>query len=211
MNKSSVDIERQLSIMSEYSLDAEEYMFIQLVFLAVEPNPHPQYLYKYFRECKKATPTREMILSLKDKKILSKNYSVPEKGEIFRIEDLEFDKTFINKYFKESFEGGEELFNLYPDYLQNASNGNLYPAKNITKGGFMSLEDFFFAYSKAIRHSRANHEKVMDILNWSIQNKLITYGIVEYVVTRKWNDHIRMRELDQVGGFNVKMDTLEDL
>lgn len=195
--------------MARYELSAEEWFFIELLFLATEPNPHLELLYKYFNECKKESLPRETLKSLQEKKILTKTYKIPAEGSELDLNALEFNKNFINYYFKESQEAGQEFFMTYPDFLQFGDK--LLPARNITKGGFLSLEDFFYAYGKAIGHDPGLHEKVIEVLKWAVENQLITYGIVEYLITRKWNDHMRMRESGEIGKFAVRVQTLDDI
>lgn len=209
MQKIFPELERQMSIMTKYSLTSEEYFFVYLLFLATEPNPHPQYLSKYFTECRKEFVPRETLISLQEKGVLDSKYKVPEKGENFELQKVKLSKSFLTSHFKLSFEAGEELFFAYPSFIQTPQK--LLPAKNITKGGFQSLEDFFFTYAKAIKHDPATHNEVLEILQWAIDNGLIMYGIVEYVVTRKWVDHKRLRDEGGSSGFVVKVQTQEDL
>jgi len=208
--KLSIELERKLLIMSKYGLDAEQWLFIELLFLATEDEPHPEYMYKYFTECAKKSLPRDTLQILKDKNILAKSYKIPKEGEDFDLEAVEWNNTFIKYYFKESQEAGRELWYAYCDFLQSSTD-KLLPAKNITRGGFLSLEDFFFAYGKAIKNDPETHKKVMESLEWAKENELINYMIPEYVITRKWEDHIRMMESGEIGKFIVRVNTLEDI
>jgi hypothetical protein len=210
MTRLQLTIDTQLAIMAKYGLTAEEWFTTELLFLATESNGSPAYLYKYFLECKKDAMPAEILKSLQDKGVLSKDYRIPGKGEAFDPEEVEWSKSFENNYFKMADVAGNELFDAYPGYLQG-TEGRLLPAKNITTKGFLSLEAFFHHYAKSIRHSPKRHAEVMDILNWAIKNELITYTIAEYVITRKWQDHMKMREEGQIGKMPVKMGTLEQL
>lgn len=209
MDKYSLTIEKEISIMQEFGMSAEEWFFVRLLFLASEPESKPEFLATYFTECKKSKLPLETLLLLKEKKILSSKYKVPAKGEVFDVRKVEFSKTFLARYMRCSFELGEELFESFPSYLQ-LNGGKLVSAKNITKAGFQSLEDFFFAYGKAIKHSVETHQKVLESLEYAKKADLIHYGIAEYVITRKWNDHRAMME-GRVEDTKVvlKYDTLE--
>lgn len=193
--------------MKKHSLNAEEWLLIELLFLAQEG--HVNYLVTYFNECAKSSLPRETLQSLKDKKVFSKSYHVPGENEDFDFEEVEFSTSFMKNYFKESFQLGQELFEAYPVFLQFGDR--LLPAKNITKSGFNDETDFFTKYGKKIKYNPEMHLKVLDILQWSIENDLITYGICEYVASSKWNDHIKIRESGEIGNFAVKVSTMVDV
>lgn len=195
--------------MAKYALDAEEWLFIELLFVATQNEPDPRPLMKYFTECAKKSLPRETLETLKQKKILSSSYKVPKTGEDFDLEGIEFSKSFTNFYFRESQELGAELWDTYPDFLYMGEK--LLPAKNIIKGGFLSLEAFFNAYGKAIKYDPKLHAKILESLAWAKEHELIKFMIPEYVITRRWNDHIKMMESGDIGKFAVRVDTLEDI
>jgi hypothetical protein len=56
---------------------------------------------------------------------------------------------------------GQELFDAYPPFMTNGSK--LYPLKNIAKK-YDTLDEFFFAYSSAIKHNPEKHKEVMELL-----------------------------------------------
>ncbi len=180
MYKLSIDLDRKLEIMSKHSLTGEEWLFIELLFTAIDGLP--QYLVKYFNECKKATIPRDTIQALKDKKVFAASYSVPNEGEDFDVEEVEFGKTFINNYFKGSFEAGRELWN-----------------------------DLFLKYNKNIQYKVENHEKVMEMLQWAKDNKLLQYSIVEYIVSRKWEAHKEMKDSGEIGKIAFTVETMDDV
>lgn len=209
MERLSIDLDKKLHIMKKYTLNAEEWMLIELLFLATEDTPHPEYLYEYFMECAKSTLPRDTMKALKDKKVLDKSYQLPKEGEEFDLEEVIWNQNFVKFYFIESQEAGQQFFTAYPDFLQFGDR--LLPARNITKGGYLSLEDFFFRYGKMIKNDPKTHEKVLESLAWAKEHQLITYGIVEYMITRKWDDHRRMMESGEIGKFAVRVDTMEDI
>lgn len=77
---------------------------------------------------------------------------------------------------------GQELFDMYPPFI--SINGKLCSLKNIAKK-YNTLDEFFFAYSSAIKHNPDLHKEVLDLLKWGIENNQIRYGIVEFVVSQK--------------------------
>lgn len=206
MYKLNIDLERKLEIMAKHQLTAEEWLFIELLFVA---DDFPQLLMKYFNECKKDKIPRQILLDLKDKKVLASSFHIPSEGESFDPTQIEFSKSFINNYFKNSFEAGWELFEAYPEYCQNADR--LYPARNITKNGYNDENDLFAKYNKAIQYKIENHREVMDLLHWAKEQKLLTYGIVEYIVTRKWLAHKELRESGEINNMLLRVETVENI
>jgi len=65
MYKLNIDLDRKLEIMSKHELTAEEWLFIELLFVA---DDFPELLFKYFNECKKEQIPRDTLNILKDKK-----------------------------------------------------------------------------------------------------------------------------------------------
>lgn len=208
MYKLSIDLDRKLTIMSKHDLNAEEWLFIEMLWLADQGQP--EYLFKYFNECAKTCVPLDTLQSLKDKKVFASSYKVPKPGEDFEYDQVEFSKTFTNNYFKDSFEAGRELYRAYPKFIQD-SDMQLCANNIVTKGGYRDENDFFAKYQKAIQNKRENHEQVMQSLAWAKEQKLIKYSIVEYVVTRKWEDHIEMQNSGEINSQAYKVETMEDL
>lgn len=209
MNKYSVELDRQLEIMSKYELSAEEWFMVQLLFLASEPESKPQYLHTYFKDCKKTLLPKACLEMLKAKRILSSTYKVPDEGEVFDVRKIAFSKSFLKSYMKSSLELGAELFDKYPSFLQ-LSNGRLVSAKNITKS-FINLEEFFFAYAKSIKHDVAMHERVLKSLEYAISANLIHYGISEYVISRKYIEHEQLMNGTLKQDVLVTFDNVEEI
>lgn len=209
MFSKSIDIERQLEIMKLHQLTAEEWLLAELFMMALDEPKRSSYLATYLNECKKDRLSVEIIQGLKDKKVFSSDTKVPISGEVFRLENFKLSGTYLNNYFKTSYEGGEELKSLYPSTV--AIGNKIVSLTNITKGGYQHEEDFFAKYNKQIRYSKKKHEEVMSLLKWAIEKKLLHYGMVEYVTTKKWEEHAKMKESGEIAGYVLKVDTLQDI
>jgi len=205
MEKLSISVDREMDVLCRWGLTADEWMFIKLLFVAKEPEGRPQLFMRYINECTKTGVPRDMLTSLKNKKVLDAKYNIPKEGEATSIDDIKFSVTFEKQYFKISGEAGLEMFNAYPSHLY-MTDGKMLPARNITKGGYFSSDDFFFAYCKAIKHSAQTHELVMQSLRFAKDNNLIQFGIIEYLASQKWNEHIQMMKDDKVGKFSTQID-----
>ena len=122
-------------------------------------------------------------------KSISKDSAVFKEKKSFYPEDVIFTKSFIKNFYKCSHELGKELWVKYPTYI--VGNYKNYPAKNFSKR-FRDLNDFFNFYSKQIKNSPKKHNLVMLSLDFAIKNDLITEGIVDYVLSNRWNEHTKI-------------------
>lgn len=206
--KGDLSLDKELEVMSKFKLDANHWIVVKYLFIAKYEND-PSYLFRYFLECSKTGAPRDILLSLKDKKIISKDYIVPEKGKPLDIKNIEFEETFLKQYFKTSVEAGRELFNAYPPYLK-MDNGVLLPARNlVSKVIFKTLDDFFLFYAKSIKFDISLHNKIMKSLEFAKEHDLIKSAIVEYCVSEKWRDHIDSMEKDNSGNFITRFESSE--
>jgi hypothetical protein len=200
-------LDNELAIMLKWTLTAEEWLFIRLLFLAKEEQ-HTKPLVTYFNQCAKTGMPLDVIKSLQKKKILCKDF-VAEKGVDFTVDDIEFEDKFDEQYFKIANVGGKEVFDAYPHYLM-LSGGKMVPIRNFSKH-FRNEDDLFFTYSKMIKHSRVTHERVLESLEFAKAHNLINYTIAEYVISRKWEDHIHAMDSGEIGKFVTTFDTMSSV
>lgn len=177
---SKLELNTILNLMTTYNLTADELLLIYLTFLARDEENHPEYFVKWFSNGGQ-TRLKSLFDSLKEKGIIHKNYN----PDSYNPNDIEFNKTFLKSWIKNSGQMGQELFDLYPSYMQ--ANGKLLPLRGISKQ-FHSLDEFFFHYSVTIGHSIEKHKEVLKILEWAKQNHKITGGILDFVNSRQWDN-----------------------
>lgn len=192
----NLSLKKELEIMSTWGLNANQWYLIRCLFINKyeEYDGKLEYLNDYIKKCSQKSIIREDLLELKEKKILDKSYSVPQPGELFDPDEIEFNPAFIKKYFKTSNEAGVELFNAYPSFLV-LPDGLHLPARNLTsKVVFKDVDEFARYYCKKIKWDAALHEKVLKGLKFGIEKELIRYGIVEFVVSEKYMDFINLME-----------------
>lgn len=201
MNKLKLSINKELDVMVELGISAEEWFFIQLIFLYQEGDQDS--LLRYFNEAKKDCVPKEMLISLEEKGILT--YKLPKEKEFFNPGTIEFKKNFLKKYYKSSLEMGLEIIATFPKFI--FGKGVTYPVNNITKL-FRSLEDFCFAYGKAIKFSPEKHKETLEVLEWAKEAGMITFNIMEFVISHKWED---LEALRQSGTGGVQFDNSEML
>lgn len=181
-----MDINTILNLLITYHIDANELLLIYLTFLARDEEGHPEYFQKWFQNGG-STQLRNLFESIKSKGLIHKDYNPSS----YNPNEIEFNKNFLKSWVKNSGELGQELFDTYPPFVQ--SGGRLLPLKNIAKK-FDTLDEFFFAYSSAIKHNPDKHKEVMELLKWGKDNNQITYGILEFITSHKWEELRYLRD-----------------
>lgn len=192
-----MELDTIINIITQYKLTADELLLIYLTLCAQDG--HPEYFAKWFNGGGQAR-LKELFLSLKDKGIIHKNYNPSS----YIPDEIEFNKVFLKKYFKQAGVLGKELFDNYEPFIR--INGTVHSLRNISKK-FYSLDDFFFWYSSTIGHSVEKHQEILEILRWARDNKLVKVSILEFVASRKWEEFAKMKNdgymSEQVSSFDA--------
>lgn len=193
-----------LNIMSEFSLTADELLLVWLTLYARDEENHAEFFRRWFTDCKGNERLKDLFNSLKEKGVIKKNYN----PNSYIPNDIDFNSRFLNKYYKQSGKLGAELFNEYESFV--FINGKNFSLKNISKK-FYTLEEFFFFYSSQIGHSPDKHQEILELLKWGKENKLITYGILEFVSSHKWLELKKMKEEGYSPNVATSYDVYSDL
>lgn len=180
LNITKLEINTILNLLITYDLTADELLVVYLTFLARDEEGHPEYFSKWFSNGG-ASKLRDVFNSLKNKGLIKKDYNPTE----YNPNEIDFNKNFLKSWIKNSGELGQELFEEYPPFM--SSGAKLYPLKNIAKK-YNTLDEFFFAYSSAIKHNPETHKEVMKLLKWGKEHNKINYGICEFVISHKWEE-----------------------
>lgn len=200
----NLEIENELLLREHYQLTAEELLVVKLLLLASLDEGHPEYLQRYMSLPNKVD-LREIIISLQEKSVILKSFKVPNKGEPFNPQSVTFNSVFHKTYYKASGDMGFELFTNYPSII--TIKGSVYSLRNVAKK-YNTLEEFFFAYGKAIKFNPSTHIKVMNLLEWGKEHDLINYNICEFVISRKW---LELEQLKDSGFNNEFYDSIESI
>lgn len=186
--------------MERYNLSIEDWYLTQLLLLAQEGKS--EYIVKYISLAN--IDLHETLIRLQEKGVILRAYKVPCKGEKFYPEDVEFNKNFLKNFYKCSGELGDDLFKAYPYKLERGNN--MYILNNITKG-YNSLEDMYYDYGRIIQFNPIKHQHIMEILNYAKEHDLISFGIVEFIKSRKWETIEKMKE----DGSTFNFDTIQSI
>lgn len=192
-----MDLNTILNICIAYNLTFDEFFLVYMTFLAQDEEDHAEYLNKWFSNGGKER-LRTLFNSLKDKGIIIKSYNPTS----YNPNEIEFNKHFLKGWLKQSGEMGQELFDLYPSFVE--VNGKFYSLKNISKK-FYSLDEFYFYYSVTIGHNPEKHKEIIKILEWAKEKNLINFGILEFIASQKW---IMFKEMKDKGIDNKTVDSI---
>ena len=180
MKNLELSIDREIEFMIKYQLTADELFFMKLIFYAQEGH---DYLHDFFSQNQLTTKPRDLLISLKNKGIINKSFTIPNKGIPFNPQDVEFNKRVTDQFLKHSQDMGMELFNAYP--LYTTINGRQFSLRNISKN-FKTFDDYCWEYGKSIKWDEQKHKEIMDLLEYAKDNSMISSGICDFIISRQW-------------------------
>lgn len=186
-------IDEDMGILTKYHLTPNELFIIRILMLAREEDD--SYLFKYLSIPEDSRGDfRQELVNLQNKGIINKSYKIPPKGKNFNPNDIDFNKTFVRCFYKDSFEMGKELFEMYPMF------GNIQGCVTSIRGvskKFDSLEDFYRAYGKAIKWNPETHQEILDLIKWAKDNtQFIQFSLASFVVDRRWEELKALKDGD---------------
>ena len=199
-----MQMDEELIIMSDYKITPNELYLIHALLRYVDDI---NYITKYIELCKTVNvDVRSLLISLQDKGIILKAYKIPEKGTPFKPEEVLLNQNFIKKYYKASFELGQELFDCYPQFCE--IQGVITPIRGVSKK-FDSLEDFFRFYGKSIKYNPNLHNHIIELITWAKNNtNVINTTLANFVIDKRWLDLEALRNGDNS---NINFDTVKVL
>ena len=196
------NLEEQVVLLEKYKINSDELLFITVILLIQEGDNNP-YIQLYF-----SLPTacrgsiRELLVSLQDKQIITKEYKIPPSGTKFIPEDVSFNKNFIKNFYKGSFWIGKELFDSYP--LSTIVNGTEYKLRRVSKK-FDSLEDAYKAYGKAISWKPETHQHILELIEWGKNNNYQFTTLSDFIIDNDWLNIEAMQSNSLLDSNSIKM------
>lgn len=196
------NLEEQVVLLDKYKIDSNELLFITVILLIQEGDNNP-YINLYFSlpvGCR--GNIRDLLTSLQNKQVITKEYKIPPSGTKFIPEDIIFNKNFIKTFYKGSFWIGKELFEIYP--ISTVVNGVEYKLRRVSKK-FDSLEDAYRAYGKAISWKPEIHQKIIQLVEWGKQNNYQFTTLDSFIVDNDWLNIAAVRDNGLLTDNAVKM------
>ena len=196
------NLEEQVVLLDKYKIDSNELLFITVILLIQEGDNNP-YINLYFSlpvGCR--GNIRDLLTSLQNKQVITKEYKIPPSGTKFIPEDIIFNKNFIKTFYKGSFWIGKELFEIYP--ISTVVNGVEYKLRRVSKK-FDSLEDAYRAYGKAISWKPEIHQNIIQLVEWGKQNNYQFTTLDSFIVDNDWLNIAAVRDNGLLTDNTVKM------
>lgn len=191
-------LENELCLLEKYKLTPTELFTIKLILLAKEDGE-----YKWLQRYVQIIKLRDILVSLQEKGIILKSWKLPKEGQQLIVEDITFNQNFQKQYFRASFEMGEELFNIYPQFL--VINGISYNARRVSKK-FDSLEDAFRNYAKSIKNDPIIHKNIIELIKWGIENNYNFTTLDDFICDRSW---IALQAFKNGDGININTEAIK--
>ena len=110
----TINLEEELSILEKYRLTPTELFSIQTILLAQDNES--DFLIRFNNILTLIDiKFRNILISLQNKGIILKSYSIPDEGSSLNLEEIPFNKGFIKNFYKSSFELGYVSNNSFPN------------------------------------------------------------------------------------------------
>lgn len=196
------NLEEQVVLLEKYNINSDELLFITVILLIQEGDNNP-YIQLYFSlpvACRGSI--RDLLVSLQEKQVITKEYKIPPSGTKFIPEDVTFNKNFIKNFYKGSFWIGKELFEVYP--LSTVVNGVEYKLRRVSKK-FDSLEDAYRAYGKAISWKPETHQHILELIEWGKNNNYQFTTLSDFIVDNDWLNIEAMQNNSLLDSNSIKM------
>ena len=198
MEQFETNIDNTLALLEKYKITPTELFLTKLLLLVKEEGE-----YEPLQRYANIFNIRETLKSLREKEIILKSYKLPNAGERFIPENVEFNKNFIKQFYRASFEMGKELFDMYPQ--STIVNGSVYNLRRVSKK-FDSLEEAFAKYAKYINNKPETHTKVLELVKWGIDNNYNFTTLDSFIVDNDWNNILAFKNNNSI---NVNNDAIQ--
>lgn len=196
------NLEEQVVLLEKYKINSDELLFITIILLIQEGDNSP-YIQLYFSlpiSCRGSI--RDLLISLQEKQVITKEYKIPPAGTQFIPEEVSFNKNFIKNFYKGSFWIGKELFENYP--LSTIVNGTEYKLRRVSKK-FDSLEDAYRAYGKAISWKPDVHQHILELIEWGKNNNYQFTTLSDFIIDNDWLNIEAMKTNSILDSNSLKM------
>lgn len=117
MDKLSLTIDNELAILEKYQISPNELFTIRILLFAKEEY-NPEYVFRFLAIPEEMRgPLRDTLVSLQNKGVILKSYKIPNKGEQFHPEKVDFAVNFLKTFYRASFEMGKSCLKHIPHLL----------------------------------------------------------------------------------------------
>lgn len=194
-----LSLKEEMDVYINNNISPTELFILRLIFLAIDNDT--ELLSNYISNVKNGKQIFLAVLkSLQEKGIINQSYKLPNEGDTVKFKEIPINKNFVKSYIRDTHELGKELFMKYPSFM--TINGKLASIRNITKAGLFDLDAFCNYYAKQIKLCGITHERVMNALDFGIENELIRFSLLEFISSQKWLELEYIRDSGEVNGYS---------
>lgn len=177
-------LDEELGFIERYSLTPTELYLVKIIFIACEGTDGFDYVKKYFNLPESVRGNAiDLLKSLQVKQIITKEFTVPEPGGKFAPTEVTFNKNFEKAFFRNSFEMGKELYDIYP--TSTIVNGIEYKLRRVSKK-YDSLEQAFFNYGKYINWNPVRHKEILNLVEAGKRSGYQFSTLDSFIVDNDW-------------------------
>lgn len=188
-----LSVEQDIQVMTKYRLTCEELFFIKCLRLAQNDDQYRN-LEEFLSQYSRPIDIKDIITSLIEKKVLLKESSAIDSYDklIKYPNNVIFYKTFHKSYLVDA----SHLFNEFRDHypFNVYINGSPVDLRLINSKEYRNESDVANAYAKAINFDHDIHEKVIEALDFGVQNNLICTNMVTFIISKSWERIWRIME-----------------
>lgn len=176
-----INDEKYLKFLIENRLNANQFLFC---YLLATVNRNHKYMVRYTKEV--SLLSADEVSDLVERGYLA---DMNSPGETYHDMYIVLDK-FKDLLFIDSEVAFEAVWKKYPRYLQERINGKEVSAKTTGLG----KDGLAHKYGKYIGNDIQKHERVLEALDWAIDNGKVTLGIEKFVLNHIWDDWLMEKE-----------------
>ena len=179
--------EEVIRFCANHKITPNEFFFCYLSALRLQDKQNGYgknpLFYEYASKMRDNLFTTEEVDNLVERGFIhNPNQNSSDPNSRYHLEEMETTEKFHKKWFLDSFIAGEELWNLYPDFIE-LGNGKTTPAKSTNK------EQLIKYYCKAINHNVTKHNQILELLMKDVESgrRFTTMGIEKWVTSHQWD------------------------
>lgn len=176
-----LELKQLIYFCDKYVISPNELVLLEIILLAQEEE-ETEIINSYFKSRFKGS-TIELLTNLQNKGVILKTWKIPNKGETLDINSIPINKNLVKDFYKSSFEMGQQLWDVYPQFA--IINGNTVSLRAVAKR-FDSIEDAYAYYGKQIRHKPETHKRIIELVKWASDNGILNCTFASFIIDHKW-------------------------
>lgn len=188
-----LSIEQDIQVLSKYKLTCLELFFIKCLHLASNGDQYnnlENFLTSYVNEIN----LKDLLQSLVDKKVINQSSLKINTLELLQKypTNIIFNKNFEKAYLIDASVLFEEVWNHYPFNVY--INGSPVDLRLINSKEYRNATEVAIAYAKLIKFNKETHNRIIEALDYAVQNNLIYTNIVTFIISKGWERIWRIME-----------------